>query len=171
VNRGDPRSPVRLAARKPPREAKELLRELRRFVLPWRALTIGIDGRPGAGKSTLGRYLSWQLGIPLLETDLWISSHKPPFRYKYNQLLRIIRERHKCDRPIIIEGICLLSLMETLTRNCDYLIWVNHQDDECVDDDIGIQPGPLTTEVNSYIRSFRARDNANYLCAWVREEE
>jgi hypothetical protein len=57
--------------------ADGLLNRLRSLCLPWRAMTIGVDGRNGAGKSSLARYISWQLGMPVLETDLWLMRKHP----------------------------------------------------------------------------------------------
>lgn len=66
-----------IPARQPIPGADSLLAHLRSFCLPWQALTIAIDGRNGAGKTPVARYLTWQLGMPMLETDLWLTSTSP----------------------------------------------------------------------------------------------
>ena len=50
---------------------EELLSELEKFVLPWRKLTIAVDGITGSGKSCLSRYLAWQLDMPAIDTDMF----------------------------------------------------------------------------------------------------
>jgi len=66
---GEPEKPI-IPERTPLPGADALLTHLRSFCLPWRAMIIAIDGRNGAGKTSLARYLAWQLGMPVLETDL-----------------------------------------------------------------------------------------------------
>ena len=101
----------------------DLLAHLRSFCLPWRALTIAIDGRNGAGKTSVARYLAWQLGMPVLETDLWLSSTSP-VTHRIEEIREVMRARHHRDRPVIIEGVMMLRTLELLGVQPDYLIFV-----------------------------------------------
>src|SRR5690349_21156831 len=100
---------------------ESLLIKLRTFVQPWRRLTIALDGRDGAGKSTLGRYLAWQLGIPVIETDLFLDPDEEQIRYRLFDLEKVIHHRHSLNRPVLIEGVMMLHLLERLGIKTDYL--------------------------------------------------
>jgi hypothetical protein len=47
---------------------------IREALGPWRRFVIALDGVDAAGKSTLARYLAWQLGMPAIETDLYFDA-------------------------------------------------------------------------------------------------
>jgi len=68
---------------------KELFEALKEFVIPWRKLTIVIDGITGSGKSTLGRYLSWKLDMPLIETDMYRVMEDEPPAYRYSEIANV----------------------------------------------------------------------------------
>ncbi len=40
-------------------QQRQIVKQLSTFIIPWRKLTIGIDGPDGAGKSVLARFLAW----------------------------------------------------------------------------------------------------------------
>lgn len=102
----------------------ELLSKLKPYVNPWRKLTIAIDGVDGSGKSTLARFLAWQLGMPAIETDLFLiaDSREPTLDLA---LLRCLVEfRHRRDRPVIVEGIFILRTLGQLAIVPDFVIRV-----------------------------------------------
>jgi len=107
-------------------------REILRFVaersLPRSKLTIGIDGVDGAGKSPLARFLSWQLGIPSLETDMFLKKGETFPSLRYDELKNLVEFRHLLDRPVIIEGLFLLEVLDNLNISPDILIYVINMD-------------------------------------------
>jgi hypothetical protein len=155
----------RIPAKHSPQDVKKLLQILRKFALPWRALTIGIDGRMGAGKSTVGRFLAWQLGMPIVETDMWMLRRHIPIGYRYRQLKVAISHRHKICRPILIEGVKLLETLEVLKIQCDFLIWVKSADDPADAEEIAEILGSETrvADVEKYICSYRPQARAQYI--------
>lgn len=161
-----------IPARQPIPGADDLLTQLRSFCLPWRALTIAIDGRNGAGKTSLGRYLSWQLGMPMLETDLWIY-RKLPVRHRTAELRRLVQSQHRCQRPVIIEGIMMLRTLELLGVQPDYFVFVTNEalesDPEEDDEDRG-PPQCLSEEVDAYLRKRQPAKRADRHLTW-REPE
>jgi shikimate kinase len=52
---------------------------------------VATDGVDGSGKTALGRYLSWQIGSSLIETDLFLTGHEPSYRMEE-------------DRPVLCKG-------------------------------------------------------------------
>jgi uridine kinase len=109
---------------------RDLFAHVREVVIPWRRLTIGIDGADGAGKSTLARSLAWQLEMPVLETDMFLKKEKSSPDLHYDQLASLIDWRHSLNRPVIVEGIFLLETLERINVNADILIYVTNEDFE-----------------------------------------
>jgi hypothetical protein len=88
---------------------------------------VGIDGRDGAGKTTLGRFLAWYFNVSLIETDLFLFDGEG-FSYRLEEINRIVGVRLSKPRPVIVEGIQLLSLLSQLGRSADFLIYVKNQE-------------------------------------------
>jgi uridine kinase len=109
---------------------REIISQVRPLVVPWRRLTIGIDGADGAGKSTLARFLAWQLEMPVLETDMFLEKGRFYPYLKFDELSNLIDWRHSLNRPIIVEGIFLLETLECINVSLDVLIYVVNKDFE-----------------------------------------
>lgn len=92
---------------------------------PRHKFTILIGGVDAAGKTSLGRFLAFRIGLPLIETDLFIEN-KPEevISYREGDLRRVVEARHKHDRGVIIEGVCILRLASRLGISPDYLVHV-----------------------------------------------
>lgn len=103
---------------------KKLLAIIRPLVLPWRRMTIAVDGLDGSGKSTLARFLAWQLGMPTIETDTMISTGEAESKPDLVQLNLLINSRHERDRPLIVEGVFVLRSLNELGINPEFLIRV-----------------------------------------------
>lgn len=88
---------------------------------------VGIDGRDGSGKTTLGRFLAWYFNVSLIETDLFLFDGQG-FSYRLEEINRIIGFRLSKPRPVIAEGVQLLSLLSQLGRSADFLIYVKNQE-------------------------------------------
>ncbi|WP_299211555.1 hypothetical protein [uncultured Tateyamaria sp.] len=78
------------------------------------AIIVVIDGRVGSGKTTLGRFLAWRFNITLIETDLFMHRNKGKFTYRNDHVAEIIKERMASDRPVLVEGVVALRLLEDL---------------------------------------------------------
>src|SRR5690606_41471548 len=72
---------------------------------------IAIDGVDGAGKTELARYLSWQLGMPAVETDLFLIPESG-LTYRQEDLAEVVHGRLRHDRPLIVEGVRILRSEE-----------------------------------------------------------
>jgi hypothetical protein len=102
----------------------DLLRTLRRKLGPDRLpLIIGIDGRWGAGKSSLASWLAWQLGMPSVHLDLYVERDSEPLSWRYEDLTRIIGARLVLARPIIVEGIRLCQPLRAIDLDPGYWVW------------------------------------------------
>lgn len=104
-----------------------LAADIKKALGGWRKFTIAIDGVDGSGKSTLGRILSLHLDMPLIETDMLLDGDRPGFNYRGQDLLRLIDARHRHNRPVIIEGVCILKILGELGVTHDYLVDVERE--------------------------------------------
>ena len=102
------------------------LATLRTFVQPWRKLTVAVDGRDHAGKSSLARYLSWQLQMPCIETDFCLRKDGEQPCWDTDLLKRLVEHRHELNRPVIVEGVFVLRNLRTLGIEPDYVVHVRN---------------------------------------------
>lgn len=84
---------------------------------------IGIDGIDGSGKTTLSKKLSDELGYTHINLDDYVDRNCGTFveHIRYDELLSSI---HSTQSPVILEGVCLLAVLEKLQRKADLLIYV-----------------------------------------------
>jgi cytidylate kinase len=84
---------------------------------------IGIDGRNGVGKTTLGRYLAWRFNVSLVESDLFMHRHTGRVEHRIEEIDRLIQFRLAKPRPVILEGITLFSILKQLNRTPDFVVY------------------------------------------------
>jgi adenylate kinase family enzyme len=88
---------------------------------------IAIDGRMGAGKSTLGRFLSWYFNVTLVETDPYLV-RDGTFARHTEEISRIVSFRlEEKERPVLIEGVGMRELLEQLQRSADAHVYVENK--------------------------------------------
>ena len=103
---------------------RELVKSIRSCLGGWKKYTIAVDGRDGVGKSTLSRFLAWQLMIPTIEVDLLVEGQEDPYPYNSSVLKYLIDARHRNDRPVIVEGLFLLKRLKEIGVCADTIIYV-----------------------------------------------
>ncbi len=118
---------------------------------------VAIDGWPGVGKTTLGRFLAWRFNVTLLETDLFMIPRQGKLVYHTEEITRIIdtrlRDRTDNGRPIIVEGVAVLRLLAGLQHEPDFMVYVTNT--------LVVDAGNLKREVTAYDKQFRPRERAN----------
>jgi hypothetical protein len=87
---------------------------------------IAIDGYPGVGKTSLGRFLAWRFNVSLIESDLFLIPDQDRLVYLNDEIARIIERRLSIPRPVIIEGCAILRLLFLVDRKPDYLIYATN---------------------------------------------
>lgn len=111
-----------------------------------------IDGKPGVGKTTLGRFLAWRFNISLIETDLF--SLQNPNRYNYNNeaVRTVINYRQELSkRPVIVEGVVALRLLDDLNICADFHIHVTCKE----------ATATLREEYSGYVEKFQPKRKAD----------
>ncbi|MFH7041742.1 hypothetical protein ABT392_05420 [Paucibacter sp. JuS9] len=83
---------------------------------------VAIDGRDGAGKTTLGRFLAWYFNVALVETDLFLRDGE----YQIEAIRSIVDGRLAIPRPVLVEGIALRELLHRIGRDAAYSIHIRN---------------------------------------------
>lgn len=124
---------------------------------------VAIDGRDGVGKTTLGRYLAWHFNISLIETDLFLNRHQGRLDYRDDEIARLIRARLDLSRPVVVDGVCLLRLLQRLRVAPDFTVYVRSKQEEADD-------RTLAFDFASYERDFTPRAKADLVVALDHED-
>lgn len=114
---------------------------------------IALDGRTGSGKTTLGRYLAWRFNVTLLEADLFLQEARGHLEYRIDEIERVIQARLSRPRPIIVDSVAVLRLLETINRKPDFMIYVRNTQ--------GGDGGNLKNELDGYDAEFLPRLKSN----------
>ena len=89
--------------KKPLPRSEELLARVKEALTPVRLpLLIVIDGADGSGKSSLASWLAWQLGMPAVQLDLYLTDLFPT-RWLITELARVVKHRIDNGRPVILD--------------------------------------------------------------------
>lgn len=104
----------------------ELLDRVKEALTPKRLpLLIAIDGTDGCGKSSLASWLAWQLGMPAVQLDLYLTS-LDPIQWRTADLGKaLLARRIDRGRPVILDGILVLDAIEQIGRKADFLVFVS----------------------------------------------
>jgi hypothetical protein len=129
-----------------------------------RPFLIGIDGRDGAGKSSLASWLAWQLEILTVHLDLYMHSVPgQPGEWRRDDLDHALAKRlDREKRPVIVEGILLLDALASVGRSPDFLVLVEKDGNEgsrCWAEQIG-----------AYLLRQKPQDRADYPLSWSSAE-
>lgn len=102
-----------------------LLQRIKKELYPWRKFTIAIDGVDHSGKSSLARFLAWQLEMPAIESDLFLLEQRKFPVYAWDELCKLVASRHELNRPLIIEGVFVRKILERIQVKPDFSIFMD----------------------------------------------
>jgi len=119
------------------------------------AAIIGVDGYLGAGKTTVATRLSKQTGYGCVHLDDYLNPHKGGV---VENLDLSALQAAAGERPLIIEGLCLLEVLERLQISADFLVYV-----------AGINPSrkdldkKVFDETDKYLQAYRPTNKADVI--------
>jgi pantothenate kinase-related protein Tda10 len=135
----------------------ELLDRLQEALTPNRLphrlpLLTAVDGADGIGKSSLASWLAWQLGMPAVQLDLYLTCLKP-VRQLTEELQRVVAHRIDRKRPLIIDGVLALDALDQIGRKADSVIFVMSN----------YTTSPLASQVEEYQSRRELPQRANFI--------
>lgn len=132
--------------------------------LPSTQGVIAVDGYHGSGKTTLALALSDRIGLPVVHLDDFLERDRGHFvaALRYGELEPVVR-----DRRVIVEGVCVLTVLERMGVLPDAMIYV---DDSPPPPTSPRGRGPLAAEVAAYHTRVRPREMATLIYAPWHEE-
>jgi 2-phosphoglycerate kinase len=137
----------------------DLLGRIQEALTPNRLpLLIAIDGADGCGKSSLASWLAWQLGMPAVQLDLYLTS-LTPIQWRTDDLGRVVARRIDRGRPLIIDGVLVLDALEQINRKADFLVYLTS----------GSRDGTLAPQIASYQSRQRVSQRANFTIEGYRD--
>lgn len=131
-------------------------------MLPWRRLTLAIDGVDGSGKSSLARFLAWQLEMPAIETDFFLREDEATPVHETGALKSLVEKRHRANRPVIVEGVFILRQLSTIGVDPEILIRV-----QCPGRDGSFN---WQHEFANYLAQYPRANAPDYTLAWSSSE-
>lgn len=124
-------------------------------------IIVGIDGVDGAGKSSLAAWLSWQLEIPAIHLDVYIVRDSNPIAWLLDDLRRSLSKWiDVLHRPIIVESIQLLHVLNQIERAPDFHIFVEKEDHK------SSMRGPI----DRYVATYQPQERASRIVKWSSAE-
>jgi len=122
------------------------------------ASLIALDGLPGSGKTTFAASLSALLTIRAVHLDDYLGRDCTGFTdfLRYEDLQRALLQR-----PVIVEGVCMLDVLDRLELRPDQFIYVQAPFAERHLD----RNHPLVREVRAYAERSRPVERANLVLA------
>ena len=149
-----------LVAPPPYFELRRLIRSALGFPNDRKPLLIGIDGTDGSGKSSVASWLSWQLEMPAVHLDLYLVRDSEPLTWRYDDLSRVFDAQTALQRPVIVEGVPLLRVLQKIGRVPDFLVFVEKDEHE----------GNLRDEFESYFATEQPETQAAFVLKWSSAE-
>ena len=105
----------------------ELSREIGLLLLKHPSSLVAIAGKTWAGKTTLARYLSWTFQISVLETDMFRHQVEGHREHDTNCIRDALEFKKKMEKPVVIEGCLVRSILQKAGIIEDYLVYVEAQ--------------------------------------------
>jgi hypothetical protein len=120
---------------------------------------LAIDGFYGVGKSTVARELATQLGVRAIHLDDYLMRNRGNFVdfLRYSEL-----EQALSHRPLIVEGVCLLAVLDRFNAKPDTLIYVESLESNRIK---AGRSSPFAAEVLDYYHRWKPSRVADIIYA------
>jgi hypothetical protein len=115
-------------------------------------LLIAIDGADCAGKSSLASWLAWQLGMPTVQLDLYLTNLRP-IQWLAEDLARVVARRLDRDRPLIIDGVLILDALHQIGHAPNFVVFVSG----------GHERSSLAPQIAAYKSRRKLPERANFI--------
>jgi hypothetical protein len=104
----------------------------------------------------LAAWLSWQLEMPALHLDVYFVPDTNPLAIRMDDLARAVDARLVAGKPVIVEGILLLRVLNEIRRSPDFLVFVDRPKHQ----------GNLEHHTQPYFEKFQPKVQAHHVLNW-----
>jgi hypothetical protein len=94
--------------------------------------------------------------MPAVHLDLYMVRDSSPLQFRTNDLSEALDARASQDRPVIVEGILLLKVLDEIGRTPDLLVFVRRASHQ----------SSLRTLTTEYLREFTPQQKADWIVRW-----
>ena len=103
-----------------------LISEIKRMTIPSEPILVSIDGIDGSGKTTLADFLVKCIGCSVIHLDEYIDENQGAYVefMRSTELQRAILETKKRSYCVLVEGICVLQVLEVIDLKPDCRIYI-----------------------------------------------
>jgi hypothetical protein len=105
--------------------------------------------------------LAWEFNISLVETDLFLIPNQGKLVYLNDAITHVIKSRLEIPRPVVVEGVAILRLLQSLAFRPDYVIYVSSSDSP--------ESRSLKKELAAYDVDFRPSTSADLVIDFVHD--
>lgn len=85
---------------------------------------VALDGRDGAGKTTLGHYLALHSGRQFLDTDFYLKRRKLAAPKHTRDLALVLNRQKVRNRPVVLAGVFVARSLRSMGFSIDFLVRV-----------------------------------------------
>ena len=128
-----------------------------------RKFVVAVDGTDRSGKSTVARYLGWQLGMSVVETDLCNKPGVHPIETDPEMLGRAVEGRLKINRPVIVEGITVMQSLSEIGLEPHFLLKMRNTGFE--------GSGMFQEKLATYRKNFESKREPDFEIVWSSEQQ
>jgi hypothetical protein len=90
--------------------------------------------------------------MPSVHLDLYVIRDSKPLKWMTDEVARLIQTRASLGRPIIVEGICVLDVLDQITQSPDFLVYVRGEGGQT-----------LSNSLASYGQRWKPVERAHYV--------
>jgi hypothetical protein len=113
------------------RDEAQLAEAIRGRIAGHHRALIGVDGAYGSGKSTVAEKIAADLGGIAFEIDRYTQQNGQPYQQqlRYADIQSDLGTLCAQDKPLILDGACLLHVLNQIGVTADVLVYVKRLDD------------------------------------------
>lgn len=133
------------------------------------ARVVAIDGDNGAGKTKLAEAIQLQFSMARFSLDDYLAENGEPFLNQINYC-KLIDDLKNSPRPLIIEGVCCVQVLEKVKMDYDCLIVATDSRSDSPSEVFSrsktwLPKNKLTREIVKHYRKTGVLSQANYVCS------
>jgi len=148
------------------KESECVINELKKKIKDRKGLIIGIDGFDGLGKSSFAEKLYKDINAKYIALDdiknLYMENNEK-FKFKKETLEKLKNKIEELiqNKNLVIDGICLLEILNRIDKKCDFLIYIKGV--SFIYDEWYAFDSPILESIKSYYKNYKPDKKADFI--------